>query len=325
MECNSQKTTTEAIHEFMDLTGCKQVFLYGGSAIDRYLDPKAEIMDYDIAIRDTKSYIEVLDKLKQLGFDVGDTRKTHNFATVAKHKDYGIFDISCMNIEDNGIYNLEKFYIEFSADYPYGKVVDAYNTVNSLKEGKIEIANNPDKEKAYDLLRRFSVLAGKYGFCTERNGKNEETMAIIERRLKETPVGPQNKKDRIRCLSRFLGAAFRRQNQARYLARMGETGLFAYGFPAINDVMQNDKFLMSIKQDPAKDKRELIERMLSFTTNRDEFIDEIQILKERDKDREDPKVLQRVNEFDDEKTSINRLTKHIVNPLFLYIQTKGRK
>lgn len=65
--------------------------------------------------------------------------------------------------------------------------------------------------------------------------------------------------------------------------------------------------------------------MLSFTTNRDEFIDEIQILKERDKDREDPKVLQRVNEFDNEKTSINRLTKHIVNPLFLYVQTKGRK
>lgn len=49
--------------------------------------------------------------------------------------------------------------------------------------------------------------------------------------------------------------------------------------------------------------------MLSFTTNRDEFIDEIQILKERDKDREDPKVLQRVNEFDNEKNFNKSLDK----------------
>ena len=64
--------------------------------------------------------------------------------------------------------------------------------------------------------------------------------------------------------------------------------------------------------------------MLSYTTNRDEFIDEIQILKERDKDREDPKVLQRVNDFDNEKTSINRLTTQVINPLFMYIQNKRR-
>ena len=188
MSDNLDKSVEEVIREFMEMTNCEQVFLYGGSAIDRYMDPKAPIMDYDIAIRDSDVYLKTLSKLKNLGFEVGNTRQTHNFATVAKHPDYGTFDLSCMNIEANGIYNLEKFYIEFSKNSPHGKIVDSYNAVNSLKEGKIEIANNPEEEKAYDLLRRFSVLAGKYGFSTKRGGKNENTMAIIERRLQESPV-----------------------------------------------------------------------------------------------------------------------------------------
>lgn len=322
MSINTPKTTQEAVHEFMELTGVDQVFLYGGSAIDRYMDPCAQIMDYDIAIRDSGTYLKVLEKLKSLGFDVGDTRKTHNFATVAKHKDYGVFDLSCMNIEDNGIYNLEKFYIEYSSNYPYGKVVDAYNTVNSLIEGKIEIANNPEEEKAYDLLRRFSVLAGKYGFSTERGGKNENTISIIERRLQETPINKDNEKDRVRCISRFLGAAFRRQNQASYFARMGETGLFKYGFPAIHEIMRNDKFLLDIKLNPATDKLDLIERMLSYSQNKDELVDELCLLQKRDKDREDPKVLNKVEELTQAKTSTNRLTTRVLEPLFMYYGKK---
>ena len=322
MSVYTSKTTQEAVHEFMELTGCDQVFLYGGSAIDRYMDPNAEIMDYDIAIRDSTTYLKVLENLKALGFDVGDTRKTHNFATVAKHKDFGIFDLSCMNIEDNGIYNLEKFYIEFSPKYPYGKIVDAYNTVNSLKEGKIEIANNPNEERAYDLLRRFSVLAGKYGFSTERGGKNENTISIIEKRLQETPISADNEKDRVRCISRFLGAAFRRQKQASYFARMGETGLFKYGFPAIHEIMQNDKFLMNIRANPAKNKLELIEIMLSYTKNRDQLVDELSLLYKRDRDREDPRVIDKVEALIREKTSTNRLTTNVLNPLFKYYSEK---
>ena len=322
MSINTPKTTQEAVHEFMELTGVDQVFLYGGSAIDRYMNPCAQIMDYDIAIRDSGTYLKVLEKLKSLGFEVGDTRKTHNFATVAKHKDYGVFDLSCMNIEDNGIYNLEKFYIEFSSNYPYGKVVDAYNTVNSLIEGKIEIANNPEEEKAYDLLRRFSVLAGKYGFSTERGGKNENTISIIERRLQETPINKDNEKDRVRCISRFLGAAFRRQNQASYFTRMGETGLFKYGFPAIHEIMRNDKFLLDIKLNPATDKLDLIERMLSYSQNKDELVDELCLLQKRDKDREDPKVLNKVEELSQAKTSTNRLTTRVLEPLFMYYGKK---
>ena len=320
MSDNTNKSVEAVVREFMEITDCDQVFLYGGSAIDRYMDSSAKIMDYDIAIRDSDVYLKALDKLRNLGFDVGDTRQTHNFATVAKHPDYGTFDLSCMNIEANGIYNLEKFYIEFSKKSPHGKVVDSYNAVNSLREGKIEIANNPEEEKAYDLLRRFSVLAGKYGFSTKRGGKNENTMSIIERRLKESPVSESNLRDRVRCLSRFLGASFRLQPQHQYLERMGETGLFAYGFPALNNVMRNKDFIDSIKENPAKNKLELLNRMLEHTKERDEFIDEISILKKRDRDREDKKVFDKVEGFDNEKTSSNRLNKKILAPLFDYIK-----
>ena len=182
------QTNRDAISNFMKMTGASTVYLYGGAAIDRYLNPEAEIMDYDIAIQNPDEYVAVVDKLKKEGFDVGNTRVAFNLSTVAKHPKYGIFDLACMDIEKNGIYNLEKFYVEYSEKYPWGKAVDRFNTVHCLREGRIIPINNPDEEKAYDLLRRFSVLAGKYGFSLDRNGLNGDTIDTLHRRLQETPL-----------------------------------------------------------------------------------------------------------------------------------------
>ncbi len=318
---NTGMTTHEVIHEFMSITECTEVFLYGGAAIDRYLNPNCEIMDYDIAIASPDDYIQALEKLKDYGFTVGNTRSTHNLATVAKHPKYGVFDISCMDIRKNGIYNLEKFYIEYSQNYPLGKAVDTYGAVPGLRSGRIEIANNPDKEKAYDLLRRFSVLAGKYDFPMDRGGINEDTMSIIERRLKETPIASTNKHARVRCLSRFIGAAFRQNKQDKYFQSMGKTGLYTYGFPTINQVINTPEFIEELKYNPAKSKKELIEKMYAYSKDKDAFVDEISLLNERERDREDQQVFEKVEGYIGEKTSLNRLYNSIIIPL---LQSKGR-
>ena len=44
--------TSSVIKNFMQITETSEVFLYGGAAIDRYMDHNAKIMDYDIAISD---------------------------------------------------------------------------------------------------------------------------------------------------------------------------------------------------------------------------------------------------------------------------------
>lgn len=318
MTNNVQRPTREVVLEFMNLTNCSQVFLYGGAAIDRYLNPDCQIMDYDMAISRPEDYTRALDKLKELGFDVGDTRSTHNLATVAKHPDYGVYDLSCMDIKQNGIFNLEKFYIEYSSEYPLGRAVDTYGAVPGLRKGRIEIANNPDEEKAYDLLRRFSVLAGKYDFSLERGGLNEDTIATIERRLQETPNSPRNEYSRVRCLSRFIGAAFRRNKQDKYFESMGKTGLYAYGFPALNAVMNNPDFIEELKYYPAQDKKELLEKMYAYSSDKDAFVDEISLLRKRDKDREDPKVFQKIDSYQNSKTSVKRLNKEILTPLLLF-------
>lgn len=322
MKNNAPKPIPEVIDEFMNLTGCEELFLYGGSAIDRYLDPNCRVMDYDIAISNLEQYQNVIENLRTQGFDVGNPRLSHNLATVAKHPNYGIYDLSCMDIENNGIYNIEKFYIEYSKKYPKGKIVDTYHAVEGLREGRIEIANNPENEKAYNLLRRFSVLAGKYDINLTRGGINEDTMSIIENKLRQTPPGKHDEQERVRCLSRFLGAAFRRRKQAVYFKSIGKTGLYAYGFPALNQLMNDNKFIKSLQEAPATDKQNLINRMLAYAKDRDSLVDELSLLKKRERDREDIRVINKIEALDEEKTSKNRLNKSIIIPLLQFKQGK---
>ncbi len=309
----------DAIGNFMKMTGASKVYLYGGAAIDRYLNPEAEIMDYDIAIQNPDEYVAVVEKLKKEGFDVGNTRVAFNLSTVAKHPEHGVYDLACMNIETNGIYNLEKFYIEYSPEYPWGKAVDRFDTVHCLREGRIVIANNPDEERAYDLLRRFSVLAGKYGFSLDREGINKGTIDTLHRRLQETPVKEENKHSRVRCLARFMGAVLRSKKQGEFLEGMGQTELMGYAYPEINNLLHNENFIASVKQKSFDNKLDLIDRMMEHTDNRDGLIDELLLLTQREKDREDPKVIQRVEALGAEKTSLKRLNKEILSPVFSYI------
>lgn len=336
-----KQSTGDAIRNFMEITGTSQVFLYGGAAIDRYINPEAEIMDYDVAIQNPDKYVAVVEKLKKLGFDVGATRVAFNLSTVAKHSEYGIFDLACMNIEKNGIYNLEKFYIEYSKEYPLGKAVDRYGTVHALREGKISLVNNPDEENAYDLLRRFSVLAGKYGFSLEPDGINKDTIETLHRRLAETPVDQNNEHGRVRCLARFMGAVLRseRQNktgitgevdkankkQSEFLEGMGKTELLSYAYPEINNILHNRQFLDGVAERPFTDKFDLIDRLLNAAQDRDEIINEISLLRKREADREDVRVINRVNSLMEEKTSKKRLVNHVINPVFSYIMAKSGK
>ena len=320
---NNATDTSSIIKQFMKITGASEVFLYGGAAIDRYLDHNAKIMDYDIAISDTAEYTRAINKLRLLGFDVAKPRIAHNLSTVAKHKDYGTFDLACMNIEQNGIYNLEKFYIQYSAKYPEGRAVDRYHTVRAMREGRLEIVNNPDKEPAYHLLRRFSVLAGKYNLSLARNGINRPTINTIERRLAETPLSKENEHDRVRCLSRFLGAVLRAKDHSAYLEGMGQTGLMRFAFPQIQELLTDKKFTRSKEVQNSKTKFDLVSLMLDNTHNQDGLIDEIALLSKREPDREEPRLIKKINTVINAPASKTRIER-LLNPVFAHIINKGK-
>ena len=250
-----KQSTGDAIRNFMEITGTSQVFLYGGAAIDRYINPEAEIMDYDVAIQNPDKYVAVVEKLKKLGFDVGATRVAFNLSTVAKHSEYGIFDLACMNIEKNGIYNLEKFYIEYSEEYPLGKAVDRYGTVHALREGKISLVNNPDEENG-----RVRCLARFMG-AVLRSERQNKTGITGE-------VDKANKK------------------QSEFLEGMGKTELLSYAYPEINNILHNRQFLDGVAERPFTDKFDLIDRLLNAAQDRDEIINEISLLRKREADRE---------------------------------------
>ncbi len=310
--------TSSVIKNFMQITETSEVFLYGGAAIDRYMNHNAKIMDYDIAISDPHQYTKAINKLRDLGFDVAKPRIAHNLSTVAKHPAYGVFDLACMDIQKNGIYNLEKFYIHYSQDYPNGKAVDRYGTVRALREGRVEIVNNPDEEPAYHLLRRFAVLSGKYNLSLSRDGINKNTIDIIERRLQETPVSRANEHDRVRCLSRFLGAVLRSKDHAKYLEGMGETGLMRFAFPEINNLLHDKSFTRNPETRHCKTKFDLIQVMFERTKNKDALIDDLSILSKREPDREEAKLLNTINSLINAPASKKRI-ENLINPVFAHI------
>lgn len=310
--------TGSVIKKFMQVTNTKEVYLFGGAAIDRYMNHNAKIMDYDIAISDPKQYTQAINKLRTLGFDVGKPRIVHTLSTVAKHPDYGVFDISCMDIANNGIYNLEKFYIHYSPDHPDGQAVDRYGTVRALREGRVEIVNNPDEEPAYYLLRRFAVLSGKYNLPLSRNGINKPTIDIIERRLQETPLSKNNEHDRVRCLSRFLGAIFRAKDRTKYLEGMGETGLMRFAFPEIDNLLHDKSFTRNPETRHCKTKFDLIQVMFDRTKNKDALTDDLSILSKREPDREEAKLINTVNSLINAPASKKRI-ENLINPVFVHI------
>lgn len=312
------------IKKFMEVTQTSEVYLYGGAAIDRFLDHDAKIMDYDIAIANPQEYTKAINHLRNAGFEVAKPRIAHNLSTVVKHKDYGVFDLACMNIETNGIFNFEKFYIKYSSDYPEGKAVDRFGTVRAMREGRLEIVNDPDKEPAYFLLRRFSVLAGKYNLSISKDGINHETIKIIERRLKETPISKNNEHDRVRCLSRFLGAILRAKDPSVYLENMGKTGLLRFAFPEINKLLADKSFLSSPELKNSKTKFDVVRFMMEKTKNKDGLIDEIALLSKREADREEAKLINEVNSMLNAPASKKRV-ENLLNPVFQYILTNKRK
>ena len=291
----AKNKSAQDVRNFMRLVGTPVMCLYGGAAVDRALNPDSPIMDYDLAIEDPDEYTRVVTVLKNLGYDVGNTRIAFNMATVAKDPKTGmVWDLSCMDIKSNGIFNYEKFYVKFSPEFPYGEDVDQYDTLNAVRAGRVEIINDPDKEQAYDLLRRFSVLAGKYEFSLDLNGINADTMEIIHRRLRETPLGRENVHARVRCLSRFIGAILRAKKQGQYVAGMGQTGLMCYAFPEINNVLCQAEFAESLANSPAIDKIDLLNRMYERSEFKRNFLSEISLLLQRERDREDPHVFELV-------------------------------
>lgn len=315
--------TGSVIKRFMKITETSEVFLYGGAAIDRYMDHNAKIMDYDIAISDPHQYTKAINKLRSHGFDIAKPRISHNLSTVAKHKDYGIFDLACMDIEKNGIYNLEKFYIHYSSEYPNGRAMDRHNTVRGLREGRLEIVNNPDQEPAYHLLRRFAVLAGKYNLSLDRDGINSPTIETIERRLVETPLSKENEHDRVRCLSRFFGAVLRSQDHSKYLHSMGETGLMRFAFPEINTLLLDKNFTENREVKNCKTKFDLVQVMLDQSPNKEGLIDELSILMKREADREEPKLMNKITAMVNSPASKKRIER-LINPVFSYIMQGGK-
>lgn len=325
MTNNVQQKTFDTICEFMQEARLNEAFLFGGAVLDPLLNPNAHINDYDVCVKDKDTFFAALKNLENLNIPISDITRTHNIYVVIKHPKFGQIDFSCMDPENNGIFNIEKIYTKFSKVNGGGYVstlVDKYGAVDGMKNGQIRIACNPKGEGAYNLLRRFLAVTGKYGLDISKDGKNQQVINEIKEEFKiASPYIPQ---DKVRCLSRLSASLKRAKNRKQYVKDLGEQGVFFTAFPEIHKLFNRAGFQNSPELEKCETQKELLDLMLSQTPqkDRDTMLDCLRLLAKREPARQDKGVKMFVENIENEKTSKARLSKEILTPLYLHILSR---
>ena len=118
-------------------------------------------------------------------------------------------------------------------------------------------------------------------------------------------MSKNNEHDRVRCLSRFLGAVLRSKDHAKYLEGMGETGLMRFAFPEIDNLLHDKSFTRNPETRHCKTKFDLIQVMFDRTKNKDALTDDLSILST-------------VNSLINAPASKKRI-ENLINPVFVHI------
>ncbi len=315
----------ENVGKFMDDAGLQEAFIYGGAVLDSLVQGDAPISDYDICVRDEDVFYKTLKKLEKNGCDVSEVMRTHNVYTVIRHPQLGMIDFSCMNPEDNGIYNVERIFARFvrkNGTYEH-TLIDDFDAQNSISRGEVKIVSNPEKEGAYNVLRRFFALSGKYNLDISSQGPNRQTMKDIKDAFKAGyKYIPQ---DRVRCLSRLVASLKRSKNRPDFVRNIGEQGLCEIAFPDVHKLFNNPIFQNCEKLKDCQTQKDLLELMLANVDfkDRDAMMDCMMILSKREKARQDKGVREFVERLGAEKTSPQRLAK-VLYPVFSFVQSRAR-
>ena len=327
MECT--KKVSSDIAYFMENAGINEAFLFGGAVLDPLIKENPKISDYDICVKDQDDFYEALQNLDRQKFQISEVMRTHNIYVVINHPQLGQIDFSCMDPEDNGIFNIEKIYARFKKRNQKieNKKIDKYGAVESIKRGAIRLASSPEKEGAYNILRRFLANIGKYNLDISPNGVNQQTVNQINKIFQAGyHYIPQ---DRVRCLARVTASLKRSPERKSFVKNIGRQNLFKYAFPDLHKLFNNEVFQNCDKLNECKTQKELLELMLANVDfkDRDALVDCLVALSRREKARQDKGVREFVENISSEKTSSQRLNNMILQPVFSYImagKSKGR-
>lgn len=315
------------INHFMHEAHLNEVYMFGGAVLDVLTQENPKINDYDLCVKNQDEFYASLQILERNGIEISDVMRTHNIYAVIKHPQLGQIDFSCMDPEDNGIFNIEKIYAQFKRKNGLveTKIVDKYGAVDGIKRGEIRISCNPEKEGAYNILRRFLANVGKYGLEISKNGRNQNTINQINTLF---AAGyhyiPQ---DKVRCLSRVTTSLKRAPNRKDFVKNIGEQNMFQYAFPDLHKLFNNPLFQNCEKLKTATSQKELLELMLANVDfeDRDAMVDCLMLLSKREKARQDRGVREFVENISSEKTSPQRLARSVISPVFQYVLAKNVK
>lgn len=321
------KKIVSDINQFMQESDLNEVYMFGGAVLDVLTQENPKINDYDLCVKNQDEFYATLQTLEQKGVEISEVMRTHNIYTVIHHPKLGQIDFSCMDPEDNGIFNIEKIYAQFRRKNGHveAKIIDKYGAVDGIKRGEIRISCNQEKEGAYNILRRFLANVGKYGLDISKNGRNQNTIAQINKLF---AAGyhyiPQ---DKVRCLSRVTASLKRSSDRKTFVQNIGEQKMFQHAFPDLHKLFNNPLFQNCEKLKTASSQKELLELMLANVDfkDRDAMVDCLMLLSKREKARQDKGVREFVEDISSEKTSPQRLAKSVLNPVFQYIlANKGK-
>lgn len=277
-------------------TGLNNFILYGGVPIDKMINRKCRINDYDLAInsKESRKIKEVIKFLINNGFDIIESNRKYyiynNIEVILIYARKGkiLLDICFMDdINLVGQFNAESLYWK----YPEMECIDKYNALTSIKEKKLALIREIEKENIFLLISRFLYLCSKYNISLFGDG--HKCVNSFNKRLLEMNNG--RSEQFVSCLSSIFKSILKAKNRKIFIMELVDSGLIRIIFPsldiALTNFLQNKCNKKSISK--IKDKKELLiflENFLNKKNDKDVFKETVKILSKRIWDKQDARI-----------------------------------
>jgi len=225
-----------------NIIGEERFILYGSTPIDLLLNKRFKIDDLDIAIEGiNKNRIrKCREKMKKQGFEIVEPfrkyyiHKNKEVVLVYAKNDRWFLDIAFL---DNptliGHFNIETLFFR----YPQMDYLDKFGAIKSIKEKKIRLIRDSEKENPHLLLGRFLRLCSKYEIPLKEN-KHRKILLDLQAKIELWKIVSNFEKNAYTsCISSLLKSIVQSNDKRLFMRNLIDAAVLITIFPELENAV----------------------------------------------------------------------------------------
>lgn len=237
--------------------------LFGGAALDSYLQPEGCLRDVDIAICGTEQTNRIVANLEACNY----TLLTHNRKYFVNKTDEVVIilaDKGDLHLDINflekfssiGQYDLESL----KCSYPGMVYYDRYAVLSALGARTATLIRPMDQENPYLLLSRLLVLSAKYGLSLAENPVHREYISRLNTLISGWHYGNSYHDEEVPAghYSAVLRSILRAADRQSFALDLAASGSLRQTIPELNALLSDPEVVRGLRLARAESKSDLV-------------------------------------------------------------------